>query len=102
MRSKPPAVELFSPQAWGCTRFQRRVHVPGYVFPTGVGMYRGLSFDDSTRRSFPHRRGDVPQASTVDIDGVGFSPQAWGCTEYRKMKAVLNRVFPTGVGMYRG
>ena len=31
-----------------------------------------------------------------------FSPHAWGCTAYDATMVVVNAVFPTRVGVYRG
>ncbi len=91
----------FSPQAWGCTaicnqsaahrrRFpHRRGGVPALydperlkaiVFPTGVGVYRLWLAPRGCDMSFPHRRGGVPDTNDKAVEGLTFSPQAWGCT----------------------
>ena len=78
-RNKPQAA--FSPQAWGCTGVGGRYQFEQLVFPTGVGVYRGVRFCRFAGQSFPHRRGGVPLS-------VRSCKRSW-------------RVFPTGVGVYR-
>ena len=91
----------FSPQAWGCTE-GRGGNVRGReVFPTGVGMYRHADVLDGGGHRFPHRRGDVPVSDGCTNCYAEFSPQAWGCTESFSATERYERVFPTGVGMYR-
>ena len=51
--------------------------------------------------SFPHGRGDGPQAEVKDLNGFAFSPRAWGWSEAKKWFGGIDEVFPTGVGMVR-
>ena len=91
----------FSPQAWGCTGMRQVPRLYQLVFPTGVGVYRYLLPSRQLFRRFPHRRGGVPNGAQVDFLAAEFSPQAWGCTADGKLYRSRDRVFPTGVGVYR-
>ena len=57
---------------------ERSNPVINIVFPTGVGMNRGVTGNASATMSFPHRRGDEPASGVVSLDLIAFSPQAWG------------------------
>ena len=50
----------FSPLTWGCSGRGVGVRVPARVFPTHVGMFRGMSDSEFADAGFPHSRGDVP------------------------------------------
>ncbi len=91
----------FSPPAWGwplCGIFrQPRLE----VFPTRVGMARGLSFLFSLLLRFPHPRGDGPDSPTAPLIHISFSPPAWGWPFFLPLLGPLFFVFPTRVGMAR-
>ena len=72
------------------------------VFPTGVGVYRRPDGHAHLVGRFPHRRGGVPLSSRKSRWAKTFSPQAWGCTDDGGRGIEGGRVFPTGVGVYRG
>ena len=48
------------------------------MFPTGVGMNRGLPVAGQVGRDVPHRRGDEPGHLAVMAELLVCSPQAWG------------------------
>ena len=91
-------IQLFSPQAWGCTESRRSHGGDSQVFPTGVGVYRSHVLAAITETRFPHRRGGVPLARPGCHHGNPFSPQAWGCTDSPSETLVRHDGFPTGVG----
>ena len=70
----------FSPLTWGCSGHSGGRRRPWRVFPTHVGMFRGLRF-------------------TVGYCH-GFSPLTWGCSAQRGATCRRRQVFPTHVGMF--
>ena len=71
------------------------------VFPTPVGMFRFHKARPPVPPSFPHARGDVPEAYAKAGDAQKFSPRPWGCSFIGIHFAVRYQVFPTPVGMFR-
>ena len=91
----------FSPHAWGWTAtratpidrtgvFPTRVGVdrgiccmlsPPGVFPTRVGVDRGYLVQVKLQARFPHTRGGGPYTSARTPGAYAFSPHAWGWTE---------------------
>src|SRR5579871_1672866 len=95
------SVLSFSPRAWGCTEIAQEEGPPLYVFPTGVGVYRYVSWGVTIGSSFPHGRGGVPEGNSGSGQFQPFSPRAWGCTVTIRSQSTTAAVFPTGVGVYR-
>ena len=50
---------------------------------------------------FPHVRGDGPKPTQHRVDGVRFSPRAWGWSAVLRRMGHRDDVFPTCVGMVR-
>ena len=48
-----------SPQAWGCFQLHRMESSISEVFPTGVGVFREIGWQDPRKIGLPHRRGGV-------------------------------------------
>ena len=92
---------MFSPQAWGCSGARHRQGCGREVFPTSVGMFRGQVPCDLAPNRFPHKRGDVPAVDGEALVALGFSPQAWGCSDREAVVEGELNVFPTSVGMFR-
>ena len=74
----------FSPRLWGCSVRHRHQRVPGAVFPTPVGMFRGDRRRCGGRARFPHACGDVPPDGIPGIFTSSFSPRLWGCSASRR------------------
>src|SRR5437773_12490404 len=72
---------MFSPRAWGWSRFVSR--------PPCLTI------------SSPHARGDGPAIRDLGKDPDTFSPSAWGWSGGRLGDCVLRFVLPTRVGMVR-
>ena len=92
-----------SPQAWGCTRNERRGIHAGVNLPTSVGMYRVAMPRGGTSGESPHKRGDVPRSIPIFPNQIKISPQAWGCTGAVVRHVLMThpiRNLPTSVGMY--
>ncbi len=90
-----------SPQAWGCFDIIVSRDGWGYVFPTGVGVFRTAKRRGRGVQSLPHRRGGVSPTFVLSYWTLWSSPQAWGC--FAMLTWVLRHdwVFPTGVGVFR-
>ena len=52
--------------------------IPNSVFPTCVGMNRGITFRLSVIHCVPHMRGDEPVTAVNYYTGESCSPHAWG------------------------
>src|SRR5690606_1725734 len=86
---------------WGWTAGIDERGPSRWVFPTPVGMDRGLSGCASLGVGFPHARGDGPETAVVDQFLVSFSPRPWGWTVRLLRPSLRFEVFPTPVGMDR-
>ncbi len=70
--------EHLSPRAWGWSvPFVLDVY-EDCSFPTSVGMVRGFLFRRFQTKTFPHGRGDNPNATYGDRYVAAFSSQVWG------------------------
>ncbi len=92
---------MFSPRVWGCTVGVVSAYLGKKVFPTGVGVYRGISTIRRPQKSFPHGCGGVPNIVDFRTYAEAFSPRVWGCTADKTSSDAWQGVFPTGVGVYR-
>ena len=91
----------FSPHAWGWSALECFQSVAHEVLPTRVGMVRdAMSWPSRAGRS-PHTRGDGPPDNATPANGSGFSPHAWGWSDYSDLLAIADYVLPTRVGMVR-
>ena len=72
---------LFSPHTWGCSDLTILSLFSYLLFPTHVGMFRGLE------QLGKHQR--------------PFSPHTWGCSGKKTMETTYYILFPTHVGMFR-
>ncbi len=50
----------------------------GDVFPTRVGVIRGLHIIGTGKIRFPHTRGGDPEGKVIENFTNVFSPHAWG------------------------
>ena len=91
----------FSPHAWGWSDCLGAVRVHAGVFPTCVGMVRGLHPWRCVNRGFPHMRGDGPFGTYSSEYEFKFSPHAWGWSVPGMVGVIGVEVFPTCVGMVR-
>ena len=73
--------DSFSPHTRGCSASTHREDPSCLVFPAYAGMFRLVTGGESTPRSFPRIRGDVPGASIT--------------------AGATTRVFPAYAGMFR-
>ena len=98
---RPLRQRPFSPPAWGWSGTVYCNASSSRVFPTRVGMVRGIQVMSRKPESFPHPRGDGPQIPTGMKEGLAFSPPAWGWSVTVPLDAFVATVFPTRVGMVR-
>ena len=71
------------------------------LFPTPVGMFRGVMAEDGVPCPFPHACGDVPGPHPMSLFRSIFSPRLWGCSAIRRRRRGFFMLFPTPVGMFR-
>ncbi len=91
----------YSPHAWGWTAVARRGVHTLCVFPTRVGMDRGVSHSARANPRIPHTRGDGPDSLVLGHVACPYSPHAWGWTAEHNQPCQQRHVFPTRVGMDR-
>ena len=89
-----------SPRAWGCFRADSPAAGRVVVFPTGVGMFLTAFPPLGSSVCLPHGRGDVSALSDTPQRLPLSSPRAWGCFPLHRKMHIVERVFPTGVGMF--
>ena len=92
---------LFSPRPWGWSAPRRFPRLRPEVFPTPVGMVRGIVLWEGILLGFPHARGDGPTTSQTRSASSWFSPRPWGWSAPAESPASAGIVFPTPVGMVR-
>jgi len=95
-----PALMLFSPRMWGCSLFSFWLNLFALVFPTHVGVFRGVR--DEQTNDFPHACGGVPVDLVTGQILETFSPRMWGCSDLYSALIGGQSVFPTHVGVFRG
>ena len=86
---------------WGCSEAEEEADEQQEVFPTYVGMFRGVITSITLTNRFPHVCGDVPFFADEVRRVVAFSPRMWGCSYVRDVFPEPRIVFPTYVGMFR-
>jgi len=84
----------FSPHAWGCTVIKDLASIPGFVFPTRVGMYRAPRHPPPAPLRFPHTRGDVPITRVYAGAAAGVFPTRVGMYRHRATRLANNDGFP--------
>src|SRR5690606_3176910 len=88
------------PRPWGCFSSGRSPAKHGPVFPTSVGVFPQYQPGCAGKRSLPHVRGGVSgHAITLQSPKLS-SPRPWGCFLAKFSQGVLQRVFPTSVGVF--
>ncbi len=91
----------FSPHAWGWSDDMPLEEGAAGIFPTRVGMVRGLSSWNRSTPHFPHTRGDGPLNPLIKEIYALFSPHAWGWSAVVLEPGEGLTIFPTRVGMVR-
>ncbi len=94
-------VPFFSPREWGCSFGWMEIPYAAMLFPTRVGMFRGLSAMPVAVFAFPHASGDVPPLLQLRHGKRSFSPREWGCSGGFSVLSQYAALFPTRVGMFR-
>jgi len=82
MGCQPWRLGGFSPRAWGWSETARSVSALVAVLPTCVGMVRRVEVGMGIGSCSPHVRGDGPQFTAALAIMRGFSPRAWGWSEF--------------------
>ncbi len=90
-----------SPRAWGWTVDRGRMGTGDHVFPTRVGVDRGVRRLRPGGPRVPHARGGGPARLLADPRNGGCSPRAWGWTVLVEEGKTATEVFPTRVGVDR-
>ncbi len=91
----------FSPRAWGWSGSGDTADQNPVVLPTRVGMVRFRTSRSPSRKCSPHARGDGPLTAAMHGVVYGFSPRAWGWSDFVVIRVSGRGVLPTRVGMVR-
>ena len=93
-------LDLSSPHAWGCFRFDRCGVQLSRVFPTRVGVFPTTQGKHAGHIGLPHTRGGVSFGLRKLLQTVESSPHAWGCFRHNFELSRRRRVFPKRVGVF--
>ena len=89
-----------TPHAWGCTVGSVRSLPPPRAYPTRVGMHPVSPRGRTGAARLPHTRGDAPRYAYTTPRSAGLTPHAWGCTLDAARRVLVERAYPTRVGMH--
>ena len=70
------------------------------VFPTHVGVFLVSGDKGEAALSLPHARGGVSQGDQSRVFTFRSSPRTWGCFLIFTLFALIDKVFPTHVGVF--
>ena len=95
------ADDTFSPRPWGCSLIPIDATSDPRLLPTPVGMFLLPVLQNCRTLPSPHARGDVPAIPFIDRMNNDFSPRPWGCSVVLHVRARVDVLLPTPVGMFR-
>ena len=96
------AGNVSSPRTWGCFQDYLILAAAIKVFPTHVGVFPAQGGQHTGDRGLPHARGGVSQPGDRRETGERSSPRTWGCFLGLGGCPLLQKVFPTHVGVFPG
>ena len=100
LRTISRVLMMSSPRAWGCFWTGQFRYTPVPVFPTCVGVFRGVIPVRHNAVRLPHVRGGVSICFSTTKNSCMSSPRAWGCFRNRPPPGGQATVFPTCVGVF--
>ncbi len=90
----------FSPREWGCFYILASSSLPGFIFPTRVGVFLERHYCGMSDCNFPHASGGVSIKRYIHQRMGLFSPREWGCFSFKRGGEAVNQIFPTRVGVF--